>query len=196
MSVLETMRALVRSERQINTERRRFLPQDAIEKICTENNVCKILKTCQISSDQVDELARSILEGARRIFMVLILIDAPEAILKFVKHDQFHQGIDQLDSKLPFSELELADLFGKTSLVGRFAEAQWELAIPTFTRRSIPRVLHDETILPILGTEFKGRGGFGEVTKIRFHPSHVHIAGIRNETVLHDALAEQDITFG
>ena len=191
MSALETMKDLIRSQRRINTERRRFLPQDAVDKISTESNVCTVLKECQVSLYQVEELARNILQGARRIFMVLVLIDEPKAILRFVKYDQFRQGNDLLDSKLPLTDLELSDVLGETTLVEKFAEAQWELAIPTFTRRSIPRVLHDDTIIPIIDAEFKGRGGFGEVFKIRFHPSHVHIAGIRNETVFYNAMAKR-----
>lgn len=191
MMDLKNVQNLIRSHRQTNADRHRFLPQDAVEKICTEANVNAILKDCEVPEYYVKELIRNILESVRRIFLVLVSIDTPTAISSVLQYDQFGQTADHLDSKLPFTAGELGQIFDEGALVEKFAEAQWELAIPTFTKRSIPRVLHGETILPILNVEFKGKGGFGEVSKIRFHPSHLRMSGIPNETVCQDVVRER-----
>lgn len=183
MGTLEISRELIRSRRCANIESRRFIPCEVVHEIATETNISNILRECQTPSQTITELAQAVIDGACMIFLVLIWIKEPTKILKFVNHDQFRQKGDRLDSKLPFPAQELRDIIGNTSIADDFHEAQWELAIPTFSRRSIPRVLHDDIVLPILEDEVKGRGGFGEIHRTRFHRSHLHVAGISDDVV-------------
>jgi len=183
MSTLETLRRQTLSRRCANIERRRFVPCEAVDELATEADISDILRDCQTSTQHIDELAHAVLDGACMIFLVLVMIKEPTKIINFVKHDQFRQRHDRLDAKLPFPAQELWDILGRTPIAEEFLEIQWELAIPTFSRRSIPRVLQYDTVLPILEDEITGRGGFGEIHRTRFHPSHLHLAGIRDDAV-------------
>ena len=183
MSTLETFRGQIWLRRCANFERRRFVPRAAVDEFATEANITNILRDCQTSSQHINELTHAVLDGACMIFLILVIIKEPTKIFNFVKHDQFRQRHDQLDSKLPFTAQQLRDILGKTIIAEEFLEIQWELAIPTFSRRSIPRVLHHDTILPVIEDEVKGRGGFGEIHRTRFHPSHLHVPGIRDDAV-------------
>ena len=153
-----------------NFRARLFLPELSLHKLMQKESVCTALAELKIEHYRREELAREIVQRARKVFAILLLIGHGEAIEVMFKHDSLQQL--SVDAKLPFSERSLQILLGNDSLAGDFFERQWELITPVFSHTLLPREFEGETILPFLGQEPKGDGSFGEVWEYDIHPEN------------------------
>ena len=153
-----------------NFHARLFLPELSLHKLLQKESVCATLAGLEIERYRREELAKEIVQRARKVFAILLLIGHGEAIEAMFKHDSLQNS--SLDAKLPFSEHALQILLGNDHLAGDFFERQWELITPVFSHTLLPREFEEETILPFLGQDSKGSGSFGEVWEYHIHPEN------------------------
>ena len=172
---MDALRAKIRALRCQNTERRHFIPQEALYSVLTPENVRIVLEDESIEKQQLEELAQNITQGKRAIFGILVCIRKVRSILKFVEIDRFQHESLHLDHKLPFSMEDLGRMFSYSVAV-EFHEQQWEFIAPIFSRNTFPRYLEDDIILPILQEDMVGWGGFGVIHKILLHDAQQHFS--------------------
>ena len=153
-----------------NFQARHFLPELSLHKLMQKESICVTLAGLGVEPYHLHELAEEIVQRARKVFAILLLIGHGEAIQVIFKHDSLQKS--SLDAKLPFAEPSLDKIFDDSSLASDFFERQWEFITPMFFRTLLPREFVHETILPFLGQESKGEGSFGKVAKYDIHPEN------------------------
>jgi hypothetical protein len=156
--------------RQKNWDCKRFIPHHALDSILTPEQIRITMKENGVEATSLDEMANTIWNKARKIFGILALIDETKLIAKFLKEDGYLES--EIDARLPFDSCYLERLVGNEDFVRKFCEKQWEFIAPIFSGGILPRVLTKEVILPFIENEPIGRGGFGDVSRIRIHPAH------------------------
>lgn len=179
---MERLRTLLVDSRLKNSDGHYFVPNSTVITLVTTTSVRNTLKDCGVIVQSLDELVKTIIEGARTVFAVLVLIRQVQQASRFVRHDQFQSPLVHIDHKLPFSLENLNQILGLTT-AREFFERQWEFAAPIFSRRLLPRCLTGDTILPILETKPIGAGGFGEAHEISIHPDHLDFGDGLGQTV-------------
>jgi hypothetical protein len=156
--------------RQNNWDSKRFIPHHALESILTPEQIRIAMKESGVEATSLDEMANTIWNKARKIFAILVLIDETKLIAKFLGEDGYLES--EIDARLPFDGSYLERLVGNKDFVRNFRETQLEFVAPIFSGGILPRVLTKEIILPFMENEPIGRGGFGNVSRIRIHPAH------------------------
>jgi hypothetical protein len=93
-----------------------FIPQRLLEQVLGESAIDTALNGREFQKNFVilPELTRRILEGGRKLFGTLILIQRVDAILKFHETDQDRE--QNLDSRLPVHLDELETMLGNTEV--------------------------------------------------------------------------------
>jgi hypothetical protein len=180
-TTLEDLQALIRERRRRNLEYRYFVPHQALYNLMTEDFVEKAVLVSNIPRYHMKEVIKAIMDGARKIFAILILIRQSNLIFEFIQDDQLQ--LSSLDHKLPFSIEKLQTLLPNLDTATRFYETQWEFAAPIFTGSLCPRVLESEVILPFIGSEEIGEGGFGLAYVTKLESTHQGHGGVIPHTV-------------
>ena len=168
---MESLRDEIGALRVRNPESRYFIPYQQYHDFMTKDRVRKGLLESNISTYHLLETTEFIVEGARQIFGILILLRRTSYIAKFIESDQFQGRLPNIDQKLPFRR-ELLEEILPAALAAEFYEKQWEFVSPVFTRRMLPRTLDDDSIIPTLTDEIVGEGGFGTVREVTLHHCH------------------------
>ncbi len=153
-----------------NFQARHFLPELSLNRLMQKKAVGVTLEKLGVKPYHLNELAEEIVQRARKVFAILLLVGQGEAIEVMFKHDSLQKS--SLDAKLPFTEDSLENIFSDGSLASDFFERQWEFITPVFFRTLLPRVFENEMILPILDQTSKGEGSFGKVSKYEIHPEN------------------------
>ena len=179
---MESLKHEIMSLRVRNPEFRYFIPHWSFYQLMSKKRIKEVLLTINTAAYSLEELITCILEGARRIFGILVLIQQPEYISSFIKNGPFQYQIAQLDHKIPFHYAQLETILPK-KIASEFYERQWEMAAPVFAKGTLPRLLEDETILPFLEDQGIGEGGFGMIYKTRLHASHHKFENLAGHTV-------------
>ncbi|KAK4221300.1 kinase-like domain-containing protein [Podospora fimiseda] len=152
--------------RYINFELRHFIPEDALYEALSEASVESSLRSSKVRFYEIPDLTKGILEGARKCFAILVLIDQGAAISDFFRHDSLQQSLP--DHRLPYSLEMLQQVFGKDAespIVTEFFEKQWEFAIPLMLPNTIYRRLESRVILPFVNKKSAGQGAMGMVIR-------------------------------
>ncbi|KAK9423247.1 putative Protein kinase domain-containing protein [Seiridium unicorne] len=152
-----------------NSDSRKFVPERELHDI-TPRDVVRSVLADVTPSYHCDEVADFIVQGARKVFGILVLISYVGHINHFIRNDQLQSR--HVDSLLPFSKDQLQKILDDEYTAELFYEKQWEFSVPVFSGRIMPRTLMRETILPYLSETPLAVGGYGSVRKIRIHPSH------------------------
>ncbi|MCJ1396370.1 hypothetical protein MMC18_009260 [Xylographa bjoerkii] len=168
---MESLRDEMGALRVRNPESRYFVPYQQYHDFMTKDRIRQGLIDSNITTYHLLEITKCIVEGARQIFGILILLRRTSYITKFIESDQFQGQLPNIDHKLPFRR-ELLEKILPGALAAEFYEKQWEFTSPVFSRRMIPRSLDDDSILPTLTDEIVGEGGFGTVHEVTLHPCH------------------------
>jgi hypothetical protein len=156
--------------RQENHDLKRFIPHQALKWAITLEQIRTELKDNGVEPTSLDEMANTIFSKAIKIFAILVLIGEPKLIARFLNNYGYFE--EELDGRLPFDDPDLERLLGNSDSVNHFREKQWEFVAPVFSGGILPRTLREEVILPFIENEPIGRGGFGDVFKIKIHPAH------------------------
>lgn len=162
---------------------RSFIPNKSLFNLLTEERIrAAVASSNKVLPYEVEELVKSILRGARKIFAILVLLKGEEGhISHFVRSDGFRKIA--LDHKLPFSEDALNQILPPDA-AHDFYHIQWELIAPVFSKGVVPRVLESQICLPFLHHRDTGKeGGFGHVFEFEIHPEHHRFSKIPNKTV-------------
>jgi hypothetical protein len=199
-------------------EKTGFIPRQQQVKILTENVVAEELARIEksfkkriqvwkwpLSQRRIEEDASIICDGFsrhlnlrgddkqkakcfRKIFAILLLIDEPGAIRKFID-----EGV--CDADLPLKKYETTGKHAKTfsfcrwgapgvslkcferwkgTSLAQFERYQWKLLAPWFSRGEEARhyIFQDEVILPFTYKKHAHNGAHGEVFQVRIHPEH------------------------
>lgn len=169
----------IRKLRRKNHESRYFVPETALYHLLTQDVIEDTIKTSEVKPYDRGSLVKAVVSGGRKVFAVLILIDRPQLISAFVRHDHFQ--ISSLDHKLPFAESDLEVIL--PGLSSRFLELQWEFLAPYFSKEKIHRIFHTDTILPFERRSYVGEGNFGAISEVLIPGIHQAITSVSDTEV-------------
>ncbi|KAK5445182.1 hypothetical protein LTS15_010273 [Exophiala xenobiotica] len=163
-----TAREQIRSLRTPNVFGKHFVPFQRLDSLITASFVQEALRICGVKVYERDEVQEAIVNGGKRVFAILCLMEREKLIAQFSGNDNFLKG--SLDSKLPLDEDALRRIIPDDYRV--FYDMQFELSAPIFRPNLHHRSLHDNCILPFTKVEPKGGGAFGVVSKVTLTGSH------------------------
>jgi hypothetical protein len=156
------LRERIQGLRILNAFGKHFVPIRDLERIIDDDVVKSVLWECGIEAYQREEIKKVVLEGGKRVFATLCIIERERLITQFLQHDNF---LDiELDSKLPFEENELRRIIPND--YRGFYDIQWEFSAPIFKPNLHHRKLHDRCLLPFIKVEKIWEGGFCVVSRV------------------------------
>lgn len=155
-------------------ERGKFSPRGELEKVMTEARVIQEISVLPFSTDQ--SLVDFILRNANRLFAISLLSGLRSYELNEAMRSFKHQKIT--NESLPFSEVHFQDsqyfpsnLWGNVRLEN-FRNHQWRFPNTLFSN-SEHITLQSEAIFPFTESEELAEGGFGAVSRVTVHQSHL-----------------------
>ena len=187
---------------------KRFLPNSMLEVIVSKEAVCAELM--ELLTEEKEETIRKYADlicsdqgpSFRKIFAILVLVEAVEDIVKFIAEGVTDQDLpltNPMDSKTvgaeirrpnrPDDELKCFRRWRKFRR-SQFLRWQWSFLAPVFSMGDeVELVKHfalsDDHILPFVkdsryDADFKGTtdGGFGRVFKVQIHPAHHNLSQV------------------
>lgn len=173
MDAPDELRVKLRRQRVKVVSGRYIIPDCVLPTIIDENTVDAVLAKCSIAVHKRSEIASAIVDGGKKVFAILILGGQQRLVSKFLEHDGLQKT--DIDSKLPFNLPQLCSIFGNNDAADTFFELQWELVSPIFGNDRSHRMLHEDSILPIVRETFLSKGGFGDVYAIQLVETHQEI---------------------
>lgn len=165
---MASLRKALRALRIHNHDRNAFVPEGSLDALITPHSVQEVLEGCQIKAWDVASIQNIILEGAKKIFAILVLMKEEGEISRFIEFDDFQD--QTLDSKLPISREKLKRIIPDNA--DQFFEEQWCFTAPVFAHHHIHRYFSKETILPFTSVRTLGKGGFGLVQEVTLPQKH------------------------
>ena len=163
------LRRQIISLRVKNAEFKHFVPEESLASVVTQERVAQIVSQL-IPLESKDEVIKFIVNGARKVFSILILIDYVRHISPFITRDQMQRR--PIDNLLPLHTNALENILDDKIVVDQFYEKQWEFCAPVFSREIVPRALDVPTVLPYLSDTPLASGAYGVVHKITIHYCH------------------------
>lgn len=161
----------LREQIQVNMVRsiyqRHFLPEDKLHEIFTLTAIKNAVKELVCGPDDRIKLADTIKDKGQRVFAMLIYNDWQNLIIEFRKHGA-------LDNRLPLSVDDAIAITGYRSVGLRLAQdTQWSFCPYVFPEKMAASYcqIEDNMILPLIGIERIGSGGFSDVALITISPS-------------------------
>ncbi|KAI1737673.1 hypothetical protein F4680DRAFT_203534 [Xylaria scruposa] len=161
-----TLRERIQDSMITSISERSFLPSDKLHEIFTLDAIKGAIAELTCGPEDGIKLVDTIHGQGKRVFAILIYNNWHDLIIEFRKHDA-------LDSRLPLSENDAEAIAGR-SIGLRFArEAQWAFCPYVFPEKMYEshRRVERKTILPFIGSERIGSGGFSAVHKMSVSPS-------------------------
>ena len=152
-----------------NVEFKHFVPEERLASVVTKERVAQIVSQL-VPLESKDEVISFIINGARKVFSILILIDYVSHISRFIARDQMQRR--PIDNLLPLHTIALRNTLDDEIVVTQFYEKQWEFCAPVFSREIMPRALEVPTVLPYLSDSPLASGAYGIVRKIIIHHCH------------------------
>lgn len=184
---MDEIRRQIRALRCRNTDGKWLIPEGSlVSGLPPEIIQSSIQNHCEVEPYAVQSITQAVETGARKVFAILILIRAEKRITAFLEHHLQSDG-QTLDSRLPFSESELENVFAP-DVAGEFEEQQWDLIAPVFSQRLLHRNLQNHSRLPFIESRKIGGGGFGDVYEVVILAGHHNFKGIDNTKVCSAAL--------
>ena len=157
----------------------RFIPAGDLENIITKACVEK-----ELLDQGLNAYTPYVLEHARKIFVILVLIRMLHRLPSFVGN-----GVDDKSLPLAGTVFELAKRSENSSpsswlnldAIQDFLEMQWIVLAPVFSQGSHLE-LADEMILPFIDARQINAGAFGTVQKIKIHHDHDRLDNASSST--------------
>lgn len=179
---MDVIRHQIRALRYMNTDGKWFIPDVSLVSGLSREIIHDLLQNhCKVEPYGVQWMTQAVENGARKVFAILISIREGEKITAFLEH--YLQSDNQtLDSRLPFSKLELGKIF-PPAVASEFEEHQWDFIAPVFNHRLLHRNIPTEFRLPFIESRKLGEGGFGNVYEVVIHAGHHNFKDIDNTKV-------------
>jgi len=174
MAEIARIRCDIQKLRRLNTEQKSFIPHGTLDSCLTRETIKAALTYCKLEASTVPQVVRTIEDGAKKTFAILILAKEPSSIIRFIEHDAL---LDRtLDSQIPFAKEDLQRIIPHAAT--DFDELQWQFAAPLFSQQLSHRWFRPDTRLPFLESALIGSGGFGKVFRVKLPAGHHAFAGI------------------
>jgi hypothetical protein len=161
-----------------------FVPWKDLERTLDEETIVEVLRGGNIQVYQRKEALQAILEGGRRIFAILCILQREASIMHFLELDSFLTKT--IDSGLPFDEQTLQRIIPAD--YRRFYDIQWQFCAPVFGANMHHRHLNSKTILPFVKVEVIASGAYGKVSRVFLKESHQDIEHAGQNEVFHHIL--------
>lgn len=168
---LEPFREELESKLLQNVDCRRFIPDNEILRIVSDDVVRASVEQSTIEPQLREDCIDAVLAGGRRVLAILLMLDHEHFIAEFVEKD-FLLKDSVMDSRLPFSVETLEAIFSSKRLAIRFENRQWEVTSPYFRSEKNQRIFPENIVLPFTHQEVIREGGFGQIWKVRLPSRH------------------------
>ena len=179
---MDVTRRKIREARCRNADGRWFVPEGSLASVLPPEIIQQSLQNhCDVEPFAVQWMTQAIEKGGRRTFAALILIREEKKIIAVLEH-YLQSDSQKLDSRLPFSRLELETILSP-DVASEFHEHQWELIAPVFTHRLHHHNIPIEFNLPFIESRRIGGGGFGDVYEVVITAGHHKFKNIDNTKV-------------
>ncbi|KAG8534313.1 uncharacterized protein KY384_001157 [Bacidia gigantensis] len=165
------LKTQIQAKRYPSSDRRfSFVPEGVLESLFTVDKIRSALRHSKTQRDREYECIKSIQQGGKKTFAILVLIQRAHQIINFIENEQL-QG-SELDAKLPYSSKAALESILPKPDAEDFYEKQWEFTAPIFRRKTGHRCLDERTIFPFIETTSREGGGFGAIYQEKLHHSH------------------------
>ncbi|KAM5341704.1 hypothetical protein ACJ41O_014735 [Fusarium nematophilum] len=175
-----------------NNDRQKFLPHDQLKASVSHDKVQKALEAAGLGGRE--DLLNFVLNGAERIFLILLLMTTTSEQKLSLLKDLQSLGLSDASLPIEFEEDDCGQCaysrhdpspdgkrFDFSSVHWTrfdrhsFENYQWQLTSPVFKGDSFRFDFYSQTILPYLKVERQptGSGFFGEVTRTYIHRAHI-----------------------
>ncbi|KAF4335478.1 kinesin [Fusarium beomiforme] len=169
---MNQLKSDIKRLRRKNASQQWYIPERALLEFMTEDAINNTLAKSSVPSHQHAETLQRILEGGRRIYAILVLLDFYQYLTNFIEGDQLDDG------KLPFTLETLSHSLEIPSEDAKdFEDKQWELIAPVFRRGTLNRRLEQSFVLPFNQDKRIGKGAFGTVYEVVLDPDHQILSG-------------------
>ncbi|KAL0941503.1 protein kinase domain-containing protein [Colletotrichum truncatum] len=174
-----------------------FLPIDQLHRLVTPDSALRTLQKCMPGTpDSIRNIFASAIFSEsrefRKIFAILVLIDRPDAIIKFMELSISDNNLplepttNSLGEQTTIVKSKTTPSCFDLSLAGlnwydisAFEDVQWKLLAPTFDQLNVdgaPYRFHPKTILPFVWDDdaepITQAGGHSLVYQVQIHPGH------------------------
>ncbi|KAI3329590.1 hypothetical protein F4824DRAFT_383811 [Ustulina deusta] len=169
----------------LSDHRDKFLPNDAIDSLVTEDTISTELETATFGKKKHstrDKLIRWILKDARKLFLIHIHAGLnPDDTFKSLRK---FKRLKFTDKDLPIQDVEYKDCPFKEcflgcwtpSLLEHFSDYQWKFLSPSFKSNTEFEYhihdLHRRVILPFVEKDNQKAGAFSSVYRVTIHAAH------------------------
>ncbi|KAF2726573.1 hypothetical protein EJ04DRAFT_582591 [Polyplosphaeria fusca] len=150
-------------------DRKTFIPFSVLKDVFTKEAISSLMRQASIELFYHNEIIRTVLSCALRLFAILVVIGETKSIQKFIEAD--HTTQPDLDSKLPFDDETLKEIWSESDERKVFIRKQWMFLSPYIEADQAHRRLSDRAVLPFTAKEKIGAGGYGNVYKVRLAAS-------------------------
>lgn len=158
------LRGKIQELRRQNAYNQLYIPEQQLFLIITHEVVHAEFKRIQISPYLLEELTRTIMVGARKVFAILVLIEEVRLVRDLINRDKFQ------DYCLPLQPQDLKDWDAAVTI--NFYDTQWQFLSPCFTQSMISRSINPKCVMPFLKDKNIGKGGFGTIYEVCLDPKH------------------------
>lgn len=128
----------------------------------------------ELRSHGLEHTSSFVLERARRVFAILLVVRKLDALQGLIKEDLEDKSLPLADSALTsLEDTKLRAAFSKWDLSTRklFFEFQWTVIAPIFVEGCHYK-LDDNARLPFIETKKIAQGGYGSVHRVKIHRDH------------------------
>lgn len=146
-------------------ELKTFVPEGDLAKLFhTEAlEVALSVPAFKIPHHKVASTARLVLHEAQKILAICLELNLEHDLVKFIESDI-------TDSALPLDISKLSSLVPEAA--ARFEELQWKYLAYRFRKGQYHKTLPRDRVLPYLGQNSIGGGGYSKVYKVSVHSAH------------------------
>lgn len=152
-----------------NYQSKWYIPAQELEKLLDPDSVREAVVESKLVPYKQDEVIRTILQGGKKVFAVLVYIGDVSSFVRFIEQD--HLQNQPLDPKLPFTRPALYSILGQVQ--GElFHRHQWIVLAPFFRGDLSYRNFDEDTILPFIRNTKIGSGAFGTIYDVVLDSRH------------------------
>lgn len=156
-----------------------IIPHNLLDQALTVDAINDLLSSNEFQRAfyKREELTQLLLNGGKKTIAVLLLIQRPTSILKFLERDM----LQNLDSRLPLTVDELRQILEDGTAAEEFYQTQWSLLAPILQKNRSHRIFEENTPLPYIKSEPVAKGGYGNIFKVTLVPAHQQLVNVNHD---------------